>query len=136
LGPLGTAAINRPIVPAPGDYDGENGGMIGRGNRITRRKPAPVPLCPPHTPHAARMSIIHHTENSDWFINTIVIMFCIAQRGSSEVATKVVRNIENVDNWIKFLSMKKHYYNITMMIKTEQYLKQAKHEKLINLITN
>jgi hypothetical protein len=28
--------------------------MIGRGNRITRRKPAPVPLCPPQTPHAAR----------------------------------------------------------------------------------
>jgi hypothetical protein len=48
LGPLGTAAINRPIVPAPGDYDGgEIGGIIGRGNRSTRRKPALVPLCPP-----------------------------------------------------------------------------------------
>jgi hypothetical protein len=23
--------------------------MIGRGNRSTRRKPAPVPLCPPQT---------------------------------------------------------------------------------------
>jgi hypothetical protein len=35
LGPLGTAATNRPIVPAPGDYDdGEVGGMmIGRGSR-------------------------------------------------------------------------------------------------------
>jgi hypothetical protein len=50
LGPLGTAATNRPIVPAPGDYDdGEIGGMIGKGNRSTRRKPAPVPLCPPQT---------------------------------------------------------------------------------------
>jgi hypothetical protein len=40
-------------VPAPGDYDDvEIGGMIGRGNRSTRRKPAPVPLCPPQTPHA------------------------------------------------------------------------------------
>jgi hypothetical protein len=28
--------------------------MIGRGNRSTRRKPVPVPLCPPQTPHAAR----------------------------------------------------------------------------------
>jgi hypothetical protein len=28
--------------------------MIGRGNRSTRRTPAPVPLCPPQTPHAAR----------------------------------------------------------------------------------
>jgi hypothetical protein len=53
LGPLNTAATNRPIVPAPGDYDdGEIGGMIGRGNRSTRRKPAPVPLCPPQIPHA------------------------------------------------------------------------------------
>jgi hypothetical protein len=55
LGPLGTAATNRPIVPAPGDYDdGEIGGMIGKGNRSTWRKPVPVPLCPPQTPHAAR----------------------------------------------------------------------------------
>jgi hypothetical protein len=56
LGPLGTAATNRPIVPAPGNYDdGEIGGMmIGRGNRSTRRKPAPAPLCPPQTPHAVR----------------------------------------------------------------------------------
>jgi hypothetical protein len=55
LGPLGTAATIRPIVPAPGDYDdGEIGGMTGRGNRSTRRKPAPVPLCLPQTPHAAR----------------------------------------------------------------------------------
>jgi hypothetical protein len=53
LGPLGTTATNSPIVPAPGDYDdGEIGGMIGRGNRITRRKPAPLPLCPPQTPYA------------------------------------------------------------------------------------
>jgi hypothetical protein len=55
LGPLGTAATNRPVVPAPGDYDGEIGGMmIGKGNRSTRRKPAPVLLCPPQTIHAAR----------------------------------------------------------------------------------
>jgi hypothetical protein len=54
LGPLRTATTNRPIVPAPGDYDdGEIGGMmISKGNRSTRRKPAPVPLCPPQTPHA------------------------------------------------------------------------------------
>jgi hypothetical protein len=56
MGPLGTAATNRPIVPAPGNYDdGEIGGMmIGKGNLSTRRKPAPVPLCPPQTPHSAR----------------------------------------------------------------------------------
>jgi hypothetical protein len=51
LGPLGKSAIYWPIVPAPGDCeDGEFGGMNGRGNRITRRKPAPAPLCPPEMP--------------------------------------------------------------------------------------
>jgi hypothetical protein len=55
LGPLGTAATNRPNVPAPDDNDdGEISGIIGRRNRSTRRKPAAVPLCPPQTPHAAR----------------------------------------------------------------------------------
>jgi hypothetical protein len=55
LGPLGTKATNRPTMAAPGDYDdGENGGMmIGRGNRSTRRKPAPVPLSPPQSLHFA-----------------------------------------------------------------------------------
>jgi hypothetical protein len=56
LGPLDTATTNRPTVPVLGDYDdGEIGGMIGRGKRSTPRKYAPVPLCPPQTPHAARM---------------------------------------------------------------------------------
>jgi hypothetical protein len=55
LGPLGTAATSRPIVPAPGNYDdGEIGGMIGRGNWSAWRKLAPMPLCPPQIPHAAR----------------------------------------------------------------------------------
>jgi hypothetical protein len=41
-----------PTVSAPGDYDGAIGGvMIGTGKRSTQGKPAPVPLCPPQTPH-------------------------------------------------------------------------------------
>jgi hypothetical protein len=52
LGPLGTATTDWPIVAALVDYDvGEFDGMkIGRGNRSTRRKPAPAPLCPPQIP--------------------------------------------------------------------------------------
>jgi hypothetical protein len=61
LGTLGTAATSRPIVPAPGDYDdGEiSGMMIGRGNRSTQRKPAPMPLCPlcGNRPHFRRRPI-------------------------------------------------------------------------------
>jgi hypothetical protein len=52
LGPLGTSATEWPILSAPVDYDnGKFVGMqIGRGNRSTRRKPTPAPLCPPQIP--------------------------------------------------------------------------------------
>jgi hypothetical protein len=58
LSPLGTAATSgllyQPQMISDGDCV-ETGGMkIGRGNRSTRRKPAPVPLCPPQTTHAVR----------------------------------------------------------------------------------
>jgi hypothetical protein len=33
------------------DYGAVGGMRIGRGNRSTRRKPAPVPLCPPKNPN-------------------------------------------------------------------------------------
>jgi hypothetical protein len=54
MGAFDTAATDRPIAPTLGDNaDGEIGLMtIGRGNRSTWRKPAPVQLCPPQTPHA------------------------------------------------------------------------------------
>jgi hypothetical protein len=55
LSPLGTSATNWPIVPAPDDIDDERGAIggmrIGRGNRDTWRKPAPVPLRPPQISH-------------------------------------------------------------------------------------
>jgi hypothetical protein len=51
LGPLGTSATHWRIIPAPGDCEArEFGVMNGRGNRSTRRKPAPTPLCPPQIP--------------------------------------------------------------------------------------
>jgi hypothetical protein len=52
LGPLGTSATNWPIVLAPGNCEDEEfGGMkIGRGNRSTRRKPAPASHYPPQIP--------------------------------------------------------------------------------------
>jgi hypothetical protein len=67
LGPLGTAAINRPVVPTPGDYDdGEIGITIGKGTQSTRRKPAPVLLCPSQIPHAARMRTLATVMGSQW----------------------------------------------------------------------
>jgi hypothetical protein len=54
-GTLGTATttdlLYQPRIIGGGDC-GEIGGLkIGRGNRSTRRKPAPAPLCPPQIPH-------------------------------------------------------------------------------------
>jgi hypothetical protein len=54
-GTLGTAAttglLYQPRITGDGDC-GEIGGMkIGKGNRSTRRKPAPEPLCSPQIPH-------------------------------------------------------------------------------------
>jgi hypothetical protein len=44
MGPLGTAATNRPIVPAPDVYDDvEICGMIGRENEILGEI---LPQCP------------------------------------------------------------------------------------------
>jgi hypothetical protein len=52
----GDQLVTRPLLTAPGDFDddGEVGEIngFGRGNRITRRKPAPTPLCPPQIPLA------------------------------------------------------------------------------------
>jgi hypothetical protein len=52
---VGTAATTGLLYQSQmtddGDF-GEIGGMkIGRGNRSTRRKPAPLPLCQPQIPH-------------------------------------------------------------------------------------
>jgi hypothetical protein len=52
---LGTAATSgllyKPQMRAEGDCGAIGGMKIGRGNRSTRRKPAPAPLCPPQIPH-------------------------------------------------------------------------------------
>jgi hypothetical protein len=54
LSPLGTAAIPGPLYQPQMIDDGDCGATgemkIGRGNRSTRRKPAPAPLCPPQIP--------------------------------------------------------------------------------------
>jgi hypothetical protein len=51
LSPLGIAAISgllyKPQMVDEGDCGAIGGMKIGRGNRSTRRKPAPAPLCPP-----------------------------------------------------------------------------------------
>jgi hypothetical protein len=54
LRPLGASPTIWPLVPTGtrDDYDCEAvGGMSGRGNSGTRRKPIPVPICPPQFPY-------------------------------------------------------------------------------------
>jgi hypothetical protein len=55
LSPLGTSAIvgllYQPRMIDDDDYGAVGGMRIGSGNRSTRIKPAPVPLCPAQIPH-------------------------------------------------------------------------------------
>jgi hypothetical protein len=55
LSPLGTATttglLNQPQIIDEGDCGEICGIKIGRGNRNTRRKPGPAPICPPQIPH-------------------------------------------------------------------------------------
>jgi hypothetical protein len=55
LSPLGTVAITgllyQPQMIEDGDCGVVGGMKIGRGNRSTRRKPAPAPHYPPQIPH-------------------------------------------------------------------------------------
>jgi hypothetical protein len=52
LSPLSTSTTNWPIIPVPDDDKFVAvGGMTGRGNRTTRRKLAPLLLCPPQIPY-------------------------------------------------------------------------------------
>jgi hypothetical protein len=55
LSPLGTAGTSgllyKPQIIDEDDCGAIGGMKIGRGNRSTRRKPAPAPLCPPQIPH-------------------------------------------------------------------------------------
>jgi hypothetical protein len=55
MSPLGKPAkvclLYQPWMIDDDDYGAVVGMRIGRGNRSTRRKPAPVPLCPPQIPH-------------------------------------------------------------------------------------
>jgi hypothetical protein len=55
LSPLGTGATSGLLYPPQmideGDCGAIGGMKIGKGNRSTRRKPAPAPLCPPQMPH-------------------------------------------------------------------------------------
>jgi hypothetical protein len=82
LGPLGTTATSRPLVPALGDYDeGEIGGMmIGRGKRSYRRKPAPVPLCP----HLCRI------KRDIFYVDAQARKFRMIGRGFGPIATRTV----------------------------------------------
>jgi hypothetical protein len=55
LSSLGTAAtaglLYQPQMIDEGDCGATGGMKVDRGNRSTRRKPAPVPLCPSQIPH-------------------------------------------------------------------------------------
>jgi hypothetical protein len=54
------------------DYGAVGGMRIGRGNQSTRRKPTPVPLCPPQIPH----NFIHFIVNPGTDIGCASCLHC------------------------------------------------------------
>jgi hypothetical protein len=73
--PLGTSAtiglLYQPRMINDDDYGAVGGMRIDRGNRSTRRKPSPVPLCPPQIPHdltwdRTRAAAVESQRLNDW----------------------------------------------------------------------
>jgi hypothetical protein len=75
LSPLGTAAttglLYQPRMLDEGDCGAIGRMQIDRGNRSTRRKPAPVPLCLPQIPHDLTRA---RTGPPRWDATTIAIV--------------------------------------------------------------
>jgi hypothetical protein len=66
---LGTAATSgllyKPQMTEEGDCGAIGGMKIGRGNRSTRRKLAPAPLCPPQIPYdQIRLELLY--SSAEW----------------------------------------------------------------------
>jgi hypothetical protein len=87
LSPLGTSATNWLIVPAPDDRDecGAVGGMrIDRRNRSTPRKPVPMPLSLPKTPHyltwaRTRAVAVGSRQRTSWPMSRSCVVWLIQQ---------------------------------------------------------
>jgi hypothetical protein len=68
------------------DYGAVGGMRIGRGNRSTRRKPAPVPLCPPHdlTWDRTRAAAVGSQRLTTWAMaRTSMRSYLVVKNGSS-----------------------------------------------------
>jgi hypothetical protein len=68
---------------------------IGRGNRSTRRKPAPVPFCPPQITHDQtrarnRAAAVGSQRLTAWAMARPEMMFCrrISVKGRKQITRK------------------------------------------------
>jgi hypothetical protein len=57
------------------DECGATDGLIGRGNRSTRRKPAQIPFCPPQIPHDLTRARPHAEEGSLAVVELLLITY-------------------------------------------------------------
>jgi hypothetical protein len=101
LSPLGTSTtvglLYQPRMIDDDDYGAVGGMRIGRGNRSTRRKPAPVPLCPPQIPHdltwdRARAAAVGSQRLTAWAMARPLHYHLTIRRRKVQLLTALWRN--------------------------------------------
>jgi hypothetical protein len=114
LSPLGTSAtiglLNQPRMVDDDDYGAVRGMRIGRGNRSTRRKPVPVPLCPSQIPYdltwdRTRAAAAGSQRLTAWAVarpqNIALkyIQYYIYRTHLSEVTSKSMKMMKMINKW-------------------------------------
>jgi hypothetical protein len=72
---------------------------IGRGNRSTRRKPAPVPLCPPQIPYDLTWALTPITAVAEYtvFLERLVFTYKTTRCHNPEENNLNTHSLENFE---------------------------------------
>jgi hypothetical protein len=98
LSPLGTAAITSLLYQPQMIDDGDCGAIveikIGKGNRSTRRTPAPTPLCPPQIPHdqtraRTRTAAVGSQRLNAWTMGCLLLISVLLNRPCLRQHTRI-----------------------------------------------
>jgi hypothetical protein len=98
--------VRRPLIGLlyqPRVIENDNCGVVGglrisRGNRSTRKNPAPVPFCPPQIPHDrtwdwTRAAAVGSRQLTAWAMARPIFLFCKSQRSTIVTDFCLIRKI-------------------------------------------